>query len=231
MTLPFPRSAPGPAFRFAVTGADHDAHAVGPTLRLYLRITETTGTRVHAVALRTQIRIEPARRRYAPAERARLVELFGEPSRWGRTLNPMQLATVSTVTTSFTGEHGVALEVPLTFDTEIASTRYFRGLSPADGEGDGGGEVPLLLLFSGTVFYEADAGVQVGLVPWHSEAAFGLPVTVWTGMMRAHHGGTAWLQLPAATLEELSAWRAARALPNWEQTFSALLAAADGSGT
>jgi hypothetical protein len=39
VTLPFPRSAPGPAFRFAVTGADHDAHALGPTLRLSLTIT------------------------------------------------------------------------------------------------------------------------------------------------------------------------------------------------
>lgn len=240
MTLPFPRAAPGPAFRFAVTGADHDAHAVGPTLRLHLHITETTGTRVHAIALRSQIRIEPAQRRYAPAEQARLVELFGEPSRWGRTLNPMQLATVSSVTTSFDGEHDIDLEVPLTFDTEIASTRYFRGLSPdprsddadgADGAGGAGGEVPLLLLFSGTVFYESGAGVQVGLVPWHSEAAFRLPVAVWTDMMRAHHGGTAWLQLPASTLEELSAWRAARALPTWGQTFSALLAAAERGAT
>ena len=38
----------------------------------------------------------------------------------------------------------------------------------------------------------------------------------------------AWLRLPERTLTELSAWRAARALPTWEQTFAALLAAADG---
>ena len=225
MTLPFPRSAPGPALTFAVTGADHDAHAVGPTLRLHTTLTETTGTRVHALALRAQIRVEPSARRYNAAEQSQLVELFGEPSRWGRTLNPMQLATVSTVTTSFAGTHEVALEVPLTFDTEVAATRYFRGVAhgPADGV------VPLLLLFSGTVFYEGPTGVQIGLIPWNSEARFALPVAVWTAMMAAHHGGTAWLQLPARTLEELSAWRAARALPTWEQTFAALLAAADGT--
>lgn len=224
MTLPFPRTAAGPAFRFAVSSADHDPHALGPALRLRLTITETTGTRVHALALRTQIRIEPARRRYSPDEQTRLVELFGDPQRWGRTLNPMQLATVSSVTTSFSGEHDLVLEVPLTFDTEVAATRYFRGLTE--------GQVPLLLLFSGTVFYEsADvaAGVQVGLVPWSSETAFGLPIEVWTRMMAAQYGGTAWLQLPEDTLARLSAWRAARALPSWEQTFTALLEAAEGA--
>lgn len=227
MTLPFPRSAPGPAFRFTVTRADHDPHALGPILRLHLTITETTGTRIHALALRTQIRIEPARRRYSPGEQTRLVELFGDPERWGRTLNPMQLATISVVTTSFTGDHELVLEVPLTFDTEVAATRYFRGLAE-------GGEVPLLLLFSGTVFYDsadAAAGVQVGLVPWSSETAFRLPVDVWSQMMAAQYGGTAWLQLPEDTLARLAAWRAARALPTWEQTFAALLDAAEGTSS
>lgn len=221
MTLPFPRAAPGPAFRFAVTDADHDPHAAGPTLRLSTTVTETTGTRVHALALRAQIRLEPAGRRYSPDQQERLVELFGDPARWGRTLTPMQLATVSTVTPSFTGEHTVRFDVPLTFDTDVATTRYFRGVSD---EQDG--DVPLRVLFSGTVFYEAPAGVQIGLVPWHSEAVFRLPVSVWTAMMDAHQGGMAWLRLPEHTLAELSAWRAARALPTWEQTFAALLAAA-----
>lgn len=219
-SLPFPRPAPGPAFRFTVTGADHDGSALTPTLRLHVTVTETTGTRVHALALRTQIRIEPARRRYSPEEQIRLVELFGEPGRWGRTLNPLQLATVATVTPGFAGEHATALEVPLTCDAEIAGTRYLRGLA--------GGEVPLLLLFSGTVFYDAEPGVQVGLVPWSSEAPFRLPLATWTAMMDAHYGGTSWLALPTRVYDELAAWRAARALPTWEQTVTALLAAAEG---
>ncbi|MDD7937613.1 DUF6084 family protein [Actinomycetospora lutea] len=222
MTLPFPRAAPGPAFRFTVTGADHDPSALAPTLRLHVAVAETTGTRVHALALRTQIRIEPGRRRYAPDEQARLVELFGEPERWGRTLNPMQLATVASTTPGFTGAHELVLEVPLTADADIAATRYFRGLD--------GGEVPLLLLFSGTVFYEGEPGVQVGLVPWSSEAAFRLPLAVWTSMMEAHFGGTVWVRLPADTHAALAAWRAAHALPSWEQTVAALLAAAEERG-
>ena len=37
-------------------------------------------------------------------EQARLVDLFGEPARWGETLNPLQLATVATTVAGFTDE-------------------------------------------------------------------------------------------------------------------------------
>ena len=49
---------------FDCIGAQADRYAVVPTLSLTLRISETSGQRVEAIALRCQIRIEPARRRY-----------------------------------------------------------------------------------------------------------------------------------------------------------------------
>jgi hypothetical protein len=221
MTLPFPRSAPGPALHFAVESADHDPHAMGPTLRLRIRVGDTTGTTVHTIALRAQVRIEPRKRRYSETEQGRLVELFGEPGEWARSCNPMQLATVSTLVGTFTGDTAVDIEVPLTYDVEIASTRYFRGLDD--------GEVPLILLFSGTVFYRSAQGVQVGLVPWHEEATFRLPIALWRDMMAAHYAGTAWLALPEYTMSRLTAWRAAQALPSWEQTIDELLSRAEGA--
>ena len=222
--LPFPRAAAGPSFTVDVVDADHDPHALGPTLRLHLAITETTGTRVHALALRTRIRVEPAARRYRPEQQDRLVELFGDPSRWGRTLQPMQMATVSSLTPAFAGGHTLVLEVPMTFDTELAVTRYFRGVDGPEPDE----VVPLRLLFSGTVFYAGPHDeVQIGLVPWSLETTHRLPVAVWRDMARAFHGGTTWLALPERTLAALSAWRAARALPSWEATFTALLEAAD----
>jgi hypothetical protein len=221
MTLPFPRSSPGPALHFAVESADHDPLAMGPTLRLRVRVGDATGTTVHAIALRTQVRIEPRRRRYSETEQHRLVELFGEPGDWARSCHPMQLATVATMVGTFTGETTAEVEVPLTYDVEVASTRYFRGLDD--------GEVPLLLLFSGTVFYRSAQGVQVGLVPWHEEATFRLPVALWRDMMAAHYAGTGWLALPEHTLSRLTAWRAAQALPSWEQTIDELLRRAEGA--
>jgi hypothetical protein len=220
VTLPFPRSAPGPALRFAVESADHDPHAMGPTLRLHTRVTDATATTVHTLALRTQVRIEPQHRRYDEAEQRRLVELFGAPGDWSRTCRPMQLATVTTLVGSFTGETVVDIEVPLTRDVEIASTRYFRGLD--------GGEVPLVLLFSGSVFYRSPQGVQVVPVPWHEEARFRLPLAVWRDTAAAHWAGTGWLALPEHTIDRLTAFRAARALPSWEQTVDELLRRAEG---
>ena len=53
---------------FDCTGVEPDRYAVVPSMNLKLRISETSGQRIEAIALRCQIRIEPARRRYTPAE-------------------------------------------------------------------------------------------------------------------------------------------------------------------
>ena len=74
--------------RFACTGSRPEPHAAGPALQLDLRVEDGTGRRVHAVALRVQIRIDPRPRRYTAEETARLTDLFGEPNRWGDTLQP-----------------------------------------------------------------------------------------------------------------------------------------------
>ncbi len=54
----------------------------GLTLVFRLRITATGDEPVHAMALRCQIRIEPAKRGYETAEAEGLADLFGERSRW-----------------------------------------------------------------------------------------------------------------------------------------------------
>src|SRR5208282_5810237 len=136
-------------------------------MSLTLRIAETSGVKVDAIALRCQIRIEPTRRRYSDAEAERLNDLFGETQRWADTLKPLQFTNVSVMVPGFTGSTDVDLTVPLTYDMEIGATRYFAGLDD--------GEVPLLLLFSGTVFCIADGKMSVSQVPWSKEASYRLP--------------------------------------------------------
>ncbi len=87
---------------FGCTEARSARYAATPTLSLTLHITESTGVRVHAIALRCQIRIEPHRRRYSADEARRLNDLFGDTSRWAETVKPIQLATVSTMVPGFT---------------------------------------------------------------------------------------------------------------------------------
>lgn len=90
-------------FSFACTGVRADRYAAGPTLVFRLRVTAAGNARVHALALRCQIRVEPARRAYESAEADGLADLFGERSRWGSTLQPVQFAQVSLMVPSFTG--------------------------------------------------------------------------------------------------------------------------------
>ncbi|MET7849797.1 DUF6084 family protein [Streptomyces avermitilis] len=201
-------------FSFECTGVRADRYAAGPTLLFRLRVTAADNARVHALALRCQIRIEPARRGYESAEADGLADLFGERSRWGNTLQPVQFAQVSLMVPGFTGETEVDLVVPCTYDLDIAATRYLAALK--------GGEVPLLMLFSGTAFTGA-GGFRVEPVPWDREAAFRMPVSAWREMVEQHFPGCGWIRLPRDTMDALLAYRSQRALPSWEATVRALL--------
>jgi Family of unknown function (DUF6084) len=171
---------------------------------------------VEAIALRCQIRIEPARRRYSDAEAERLNDLFGDTQRWADTLKPLQFTTVSIMVPGFTGSTELDLPVMLSYDMEIGATRYFAGLED--------GEVPLLLLFSGTVFATAEGKLQVQQVPWSKEAAYRLPVAVWRDAIDMHFPNSAWIRMSHQTLDDLLRYKNREALPTWDATIAALLA-------
>jgi len=204
---------------FDCIGARVDRYAVVPSLSLILRISETNGQRVEAIALRCQIRIEPARRRYSAAEAERLNDLFGDTERWADTLKPMQFSTVATMVPGFSGAIEVDLPIPFTYDLEVGSARYFDSLEA--------GEIPLLLLFSGTVFTVIDGRMQVQQVPWSKEAAYRLPVSVWREAIDAHFPNSAWIKMSRQTLEDLQRFKSVHALPTWDRTLEALLARAE----
>ncbi len=201
---------------FDCTGARPERYSVVPSMTLNLRISETTGQRVDAIALRCQIRIEPARRRYSDAEAQRLNDLFGDTQRWADTLKPLQLTTVSVMVGGFTGSTDIELPVTFTYDLDIGTTRYFAGLEA--------GEVPLLLLFSGTVFGSADGKLQVQQVPWSKETSYRLPVSIWRAAIDAHFPNSAWIKMSRETLDELVRFKTRHALPTWDATVLDLLA-------
>ncbi len=206
---------------FDCIGAAPDKYAVAPSMSLKLRIAETTGQRVDAIALRCQIRIEPARRRYSANEAERLNDLFGDTARWADTLKPMQFTTVATMVPGFTGSVEVDLPVPFTYDLEIGTTRYFTGLE--------GGEIPLLLLFSGTVFAKIDDKLSIQQVPWSKEAHYRLPLTVWQEAIDVHFPDSGWIKISRSTLDELLEFKSRAALPTWDATMAALLSLAGES--
>lgn len=204
---------------FDCVGVRPDKFAVVPSLTFVLRIAETTGQRIDAIALRCQMRIEPARRRYSAAEAERLNDLFGDTARWADTLKPMQLTTVSTMVPGFTGSTEIEVPVPFTYDLEIGSTRYFTGLEA--------GEIPVLLLFSGTVFSSVDGRLQIQQVPWSKEAHFRLPLGIWREAIDAHFPDSAWIKMSSSTLDDLLRFKSRHALATWDATLGALLSKAD----
>jgi hypothetical protein len=207
---------------FDCIGAQAERYAVMPTISLALRISETSGQRIDTIALRCQIRIEPSRRRYTSDEEERLRDLFGETTRWADTLKPMQFTNVSTMVTRFTGSTELQLPVNFSYDLEIGSGRYFASLDS--------GDIPLLLLFSGTIFSVVDGRMQVQQVPWSKEASFRLPVSVWREAVDVHFPDTAWITMSRGTLSGLERYKSDRALPTWDATVNALLSeAADRS--
>jgi hypothetical protein len=204
---------------FDCTGARADRFSVMPAMTLQLRISETSGRRVEAIALRCQLRIEPARRRYSDAEAEQLRDLFGETQRWAETLRPVQFSNVSIMVPGFTGSTEVDLPVPLSYDMEIGATRYVAGLED--------GEIPLLLLFSGTIFGLADGRLSVAQVPWSKEASCRLPLAVWREAVDAHFPNSAWFRVSTHTRDELMRFKTRHALPTWESVVLELLGRAE----
>jgi hypothetical protein len=210
-----------PELSFAVEGAEAVSYAAAPQLALKLRVSNRDPEeQIHSVILGCQVRIEAPRRRYAPQERERLVDLFGEPARWSQTLRSLLWANVSVNVPRFCREVLVDLEVPCTYDFNLQVTKYFDSLSD--------GEVPVTLLFSGSVFFAGDGGrLQVGRVSWSEEATYRMPVSVWKEVMQLYYPNTAWLSLRKDVFDRLAAYKSRRGLPTWEQAVESLLLEAE----
>lgn len=208
---------------FDCIGVRAERYAAAPTVTFRLRVSETSGAGIHALALRCQLRIEPQRRRYSDEEAERLADLFGDRSRWVETLKPLQFADLAVMLPGFQGSTEADLPVSCTYDFEVASAKYFDALAD--------GEVPLLLLFSGTVFTKGPKGLMVERVPWDKEAVCRMPVRVWREAMDVHFPGTAWIRLRRETFEALQRYKSHRALPTWDDALNTLIEGAEESTT
>ncbi len=187
-----------------------ERYAAAPTMILKLRITELTGEPIHAMTLQCQIRIEAQRRRYADAEADRLHDLFGETARWGETLKPLHFISLALTVPAFSGSVEVELPVPCTYDFEVTSALD-------------DGEIPLILLFSGSVFTRGASGFAVERVPWDKEAQYRLPVATWRAMMDLHFPDGAWLRVRRDTFDALQRYKSRQALTDWDEALESLL--------
>jgi len=200
---------------FTVVDARIEPYAVVPTLIFRLQITEEAGEQIHAIALRCQIQMEPRRRHYASGEESQLLELFGEPDRWGDTLRTLLWTHASLMVPGFQDTTVIDVPITCTYDFEVVAAKYLESLED--------GEVPLLFLFSGTIFTRGQLSFSVEQIPWEKEATFRLPVRLWRELMDRYFPGSAWIRLRRESFDALYRFKARHALPTWDDAVESLL--------
>ena len=209
-----------PDLSFEVVDAEVLSFAAVPSLLFKLRIENRGEEPIRSVALNTQIRIAATQRHYDAAEQEMLLELFGEPHRWGETLRSLLWTHTVLQVPPFSGSTVVDMPVTCTYDLEVVSAKYFHALDD--------GEVPLEFLFSGTVFYAGEGvGLQVARISWEKEAEFRLPVRLWNEMMDHYFPNSAWIRLRRDAFDRLYDYKVRMGFPTWESAVEALLRASE----
>jgi len=211
-----------PEPEFAVIGVRAVRYAAAPALTLDLQVSEPSGRPVYMIALTIQLMIEPARRSYDEATRARLIELFGAPERWAVTTRSLVWAQLDVLVPAFTGTTTVTVPVACSYDLELAASKYLYSLPD--------GEAPLALHFNGTIYYPGDdGGLQMVLVPWNKSIDFRMPVSVWRETIEHYYPNTGWVALRSQTLEALQREKLDRGLATLDACMEALLKEARGA--
>jgi hypothetical protein len=206
-----------PDLSFEISAVEPAPNAAAPTLRFRLEVREGSGRQIFAIALATSIEIELAERRYDEETRERLVELLGEVGRVGAPIRSMHWTRIDALIPAFSGSISHGIEVPCTYDLEVAATKYFHALAD--------GEVPLAFHFNGNVYYQGDGDrLQIVQIPWDLSASFRMPVEAWKRMIEIHYPFRGWVPLHTQTIDALRRFKAQRGLPTFDVAVERLLA-------
>ncbi|MEU1426196.1 DUF6084 family protein [Nocardia sp. NPDC005746] len=209
--------SPAYSITFAVLDIKPEPYAIGPTLSARVGIAALGEEPVHAIALRAQVRIEPNRRAYTDAEGSGLLDLFGTRDRWHDTQRTFLWMHTTTTVPGFTGGSEVDLPLPCTYDLEVTGSKYLHALRD--------GTVPLLFLFSGTVFFKGASGFSVQQIPWDRDDRFNMPVSVWRQLMDTHYPDTGWVRMRRETVDALTAYKSGHGFLDYDQAVTELLSA------
>ncbi|HEX4533114.1 MAG TPA: DUF6084 family protein [Rhizomicrobium sp.] len=203
-----------PELNFKIEGVEIERFAAVPTLLFDLHI--DADMPIRNITLRTQIRIEPARRGYVCAEHEPLRELFGERRRWGETLRSFLWDHVNIPVAAFERECTVKLPMTCGHDFNVAATKYFHGIQE--------GGAPLSFLFSGAVFYDdEEARLQIGQISWSKNSNFLLPAATWRDLMALYYPDTTWLRVPNDLFERLYRYKREKGFADWDGALDSLI--------
>lgn len=200
---------------FTILDVVAEPYSATPQLNARVGIVSGDDEPIQAIALRCQIRIEPLRRPYSDDEADGLVDLFGPRHRWVNTQRTFLWQHSTAMVQGFTGVTEISLPLECTYDFEVAASKYLHALRD--------GAIPLLFLFSGTVFVQGERGFSVRQVSWECEAQHEMPVTVWSDLVRQHYPNAGWVRLGHDTVAALAAYKSARGMLDFEEAVTTLL--------
>jgi hypothetical protein len=203
---------------FQITGVEAAVNGLIPLMQFEVTATNSSPHKILSVLLHAQIQIQSPQRAYNAQEKENLIELFGTPERWGQTLRNRLWTSADTTLGSFTETAAATFSIPCTYDLSFAATKYFHALE--------GGEVPLLFLFSGTIFYEGtESQLQVQPISWNKESVYKLPLSAWQNLIEQHFPKSAWIYLDRDVFDRLYSSKRQHGDATWEQTIERLLPA------
>jgi hypothetical protein len=200
---------------FTVLDVLAEPYSVTPRLNARIGIVSSDDEPIQAIALRCQIRIEPLRRPYSDEEADGLLDLFGPRERWANTQRTFLWQHSTSMVQGFTGVTEISMPLECTYDFEVTASKYLHALRD--------GVIPLLFLFSGTVFVQGERGFSVRQVSWECEAQHEMPASVWRDLIRAHYPNAGWVRLGHDTVAALAAYRSAHGMLDFEDAVTTLL--------
>ena len=173
---------------------------------------------IHTVALRCQIQIEVTRRRYTPGEQEQMLDLFGRPDRWSQTLRSLLWTHVNWVVPAFAGaETVVDMQVPCSFDFNVAATKYFAGLAD--------GEIPLAVSLQRKCLLRSAGKPSASCADFvGTGGSLQASRKVWREMMDIYYPNSVWINLHKDVFERLYRYKMQHGLLNWEQALERILA-------
>lgn len=201
---------------FVVQDLTAERFSVTPRILARIGIVTSSTEPIQAIALQCQVRIEPLRRQYSDAEAEGLTDLFGPRERWASTQHTFLWQHSAAMVQGFVGTTVASMPLECTYDFEVTASKYLHALHD--------GTIPLLFLFSGTVFAPGERGFSVQRVSWECEARHDMPVSVWHDLIRLHYPNTGWVRLGHDTVSALAAYKSARGMLDFDDALTTLLA-------
>lgn len=183
--------------------------SAAPVVGIDLRVTASEP--IQSVLLQVQARIDVRKRAHGKDEMERLRTLFGGADTWDRAAQSILWANVALVIPGFEKETVAELHLPCW----ESAARYIDALEGAD--------VPLSLLFSGSVFWNSADGLQATRIPWSKEARASLPVSLWRDTLDHHHPNQRALALRLEVFDRLDRYKRETGCTTWDDAIERLL--------